>query len=190
MMQKHKYIIPQQRESYKPSVNRKWLNKEDPQKRTLIVSINGTDHIYPPKAGVILLDKTLNKILIVNNNGYNSSSKWGLPKGHLETDEFPYECASRELYEETGIRINISPKARNYISSINNSIYYIFIVDEKHIKLNPIDTVEILSAKFSYITRLRTIKSGILNKELQKVIGKYIKVIKKKAVKIDFNNFK
>jgi 8-oxo-dGTP diphosphatase len=180
-----KYVIPQNRNSYTPDVSRRWTNMNNPRKRTLIVTINGEEHVYPPKAGVIIFNKDLNKVLIVKSRGYyNSGTRWGLPKGHLENNELPNECATRELYEETGIKIHIPQKSNNYINSINNSIYYIYIVDEKKITLKPIDTVEIINAKFCYINRLKTIKANILYKELQKVVGKYLKNIKKLAKRI------
>ena len=179
-----KYVIPQNRQEYKPSVSRRWTDRSNPRKKTLIVTINGEEHVYPPKAGVIIFNESLNKVLVVKSKGYNRPAKWGLPKGHLENNELPNECAMRELYEETGNTLHIPENSTNFISSINNSIYYIFITDEKKIILNPIDTNEILNAKFCYINRLKTIKADALNKELHKVVGKYLKNIKKTAKKI------
>ena len=182
-----RYVIPQRKPNYQASISRKWRNNNDPRKRTLIVSINGTDHYYPPKAGVILFNKACNKLLIVKNNGYDNSPKWGLPKGHLEEGEYQHQAAMRELYEETGIKINITKGSKNLIKSINNTTYYIFIVNEKNLKINPIDTTEIIDARFTYINRLKGFKSKMLNRELQKVIGKYMKTIKKRALHI-YNN--
>ena len=180
-----KYVIPRRRGDYTPNVSRRWTDMHNPRKRTLIVTINGEDHIYPPKAGVIIFNNQLNKVVIVKSRGYNvRGTKWGLPKGHLENNELPNECAMRELYEETGIKIHISKKDNNYINIINNSIYYIYIVDEKNIMLNPIDTTEIINAKFCYINRIKTLRSSTLNKELQKVVGKYLKNVKKLAKRI------
>ena len=179
---RERYIIPQNRNNYTPNVSRRWINMNNPRKKTLIVTINGEEQVYPPKAGVILFNKKLNKVLIVKSRGYHKSeTRWGLPKGHLENNELPNECAMRELYEETGIKINIPEKTDNYINSINNSTYYVYVVDEKKISLNPIDTIEIVNVKFCYINRLKTIKTDILNKELQKVVGKYLKNVKKLA---------
>ncbi len=44
------------------------------------------------------------KILIVKNT---RGGHWGLPKGTPENNETPLETATRELYEETGIKDNI-----------------------------------------------------------------------------------
>lgn len=184
LSKKKKYIIPQRSKNLTGRVVRTWINKDDPGKRTLIVTINGEKHYYPPKAGVIIFNKDFTKILIVKNNNYNGSYKWGLPKGHLESGELPHECAKRELYEETGITIDITEDHKNKISSINNSIYYIFTADEKKIILNPINTVEIIDAKFCYINRIRVFKSGEINKELKKMMCQYLKKCKRNAISI------
>jgi len=179
-----RYVIPQQRNDFSPSVKRRWYNKGNPKKRTLIVTINGVDHVYPPKAGVIIFNKTLDKILTVKNRCYDSGSKWGLPKGHLDEEEFPHKCASRELYEETGIKIEISKDAKNCIRNINNTIYYVYQISESSLSLSPIDKIEISDIKFRYINSLKAINKNSLNKELQKVIGCYLKKVKKLAIEL------
>lgn len=178
---KHKkYIIPQNRRDCKGIVRRAWHNRNDPKARTLIVTIDGVEHVYPPKAGVIILNRAMDRILIIKNRGFNGGpAKWGIPKGHLEKGEYPHECASRELYEETGIRITIDKKATNMINSINNTVYYIYTVNEKQVILAPVDTDEISDIKFCYINFLKSTQKTNLNKELQKVVGKYRKKILK-----------
>ena len=61
--------------------------------------------------GIVLID---NKVLLVKNRlrkeykEYYDSGFWGFPKGHMEERDRVYSnCASRELYEETGVRYNI-----------------------------------------------------------------------------------
>ena len=54
-----KYVIPRRRGDYTPNVSRRWTDMHNPRKRTLIVTINGEDHIYPPKAGVIIFNNQL-----------------------------------------------------------------------------------------------------------------------------------
>ena len=179
---KKKYIIPQKSNKRSAKTIRKWINKDDPRKKTLIVMVNGLKHIYPPKAGVIIFNKLLNKILIVQNNNYNGHFKWGLPKGHFEEDEYPHECAKRELKEETGIDINITIENKNKLTAINNSTYYIYICDEKQINLQPMNKREIKKVKFCYINRIKTLNSSQINKELNKIIRFYIKKCKKIAI--------
>jgi len=54
-----------------------------------------------PTYGVILLDTTLNYVLLVQ--GYFASrNSWGFPKGKVNENEIPIQCAIRETWEETG----------------------------------------------------------------------------------------
>lgn len=39
-------------------------------------------------------------LLVLHNQGH-----WAFPKGHIEPDEDPHQCAVRELKEETGLEI-------------------------------------------------------------------------------------
>jgi bis(5'-nucleosidyl)-tetraphosphatase len=51
-----------------------------------------------------------NMILLVKNRrdeGGNDRSFWGYPKGHLEDGEKPSEAALREVYEETGFKVEL-----------------------------------------------------------------------------------
>lgn len=51
-----------------------------------------------------------NMIVLVKNRrdeGGNDRSFWGYPKGHLEDGENPSEAALREVYEETGFKVEL-----------------------------------------------------------------------------------
>ena len=130
---------------------------------------------YPPKAGIMLFNTDFTRILIVKNNyhPYPQCQKWGYPKGHVENNETTYECAKRELYEETGLVINISD---HKTVNVNNSKYYVFTTDEAELKnINPVDTNEINAAQFQDIS---TIQSLNLNREASVLIKKSIKYLK------------
>ena len=69
-----------------------------------------------------------NLILIVKNkrnDGNVDKSFWGFPKGHLEEGEKPTDTAVREVYEETGFRVEL-----NHDKPIAESRYEIRLVDE------------------------------------------------------------
>lgn len=56
-------------------------------------------------------------VLVTNDAGrllvvYTRGQKWGLPKGGRLVGESRKECAERELYEETGVRLTIDDAAR------------------------------------------------------------------------------
>jgi 8-oxo-dGTP pyrophosphatase MutT (NUDIX family) len=76
------------------------------------------------RAGVVLTNFDSSKILVVvNNDAKATETKFGLPKGHLEEGENIFECAVRELKEETGIIVRISPKDPKII--IAQTTYYL-----------------------------------------------------------------
>lgn len=56
-----------------------------------------------PTYGAIILDESLEKVLLVQ--GYLAKSGWGFPKGKVNEDEAPHDCAVREVLEETGFDI-------------------------------------------------------------------------------------
>ena len=123
----------------------------------------------------MLFNTDFTRILIVKNNyhPYPQCQKWGYPKGHVENNETTYECAKRELYEETGLVINIS---EHKTVNVNNSKYYVFTTDEAELKnINPVDTNEINAVQFQDIS---TIQSLNLNREASVLIKKSIKYLK------------
>lgn len=78
-----------------------------------------------PTFGAILLDENLTHCLLVQN--YKSC--WGFPKGKVNKDEPPDQCAIREVYEETGFDISQLINANEYIeATINNRVIRLYIV--------------------------------------------------------------
>ena len=57
--------------------------------------------------GIVLRDELI--LIVKNKRGDESSDKsfWGFPKGHLEEGEKPSEAAIREVYEETGFKVEL-----------------------------------------------------------------------------------
>ncbi|KAI0257128.1 DCP2-domain-containing protein [Lactifluus subvellereus] len=56
-----------------------------------------------PVCGAIMLNDTWDKVVLVK--GWKSSSGWGFPKGKINQNEPPHECAAREVAEETGYNL-------------------------------------------------------------------------------------
>lgn len=75
------------------------------------------------KAGVILTNKDTTKVLVVINKNSMEELKFGLPKGHREGKETIDACAARELKEETGIIIRVSPKDPKIV--VSETTYYL-----------------------------------------------------------------
>ena len=66
------------------------------------------DCLYERSCGAIVfrvIDGQVRYLLIKNKR----SAHWGFPKGHMEGGETPEQTATREVFEETGIRIEIIP---------------------------------------------------------------------------------
>lgn len=73
------------------------------------------------KAGVFIFDPASERVLIVlSRNRY-----WGLPKGSLKPGESEVECAIREVYEETGLRV--SENDLKYSVKVNSSATYFYM---------------------------------------------------------------
>lgn len=79
------------------------------------------------RAGCIVLSKDKKKILFVKTKKCN---KWGPPKGRLNKGESVSECAMRELFEETGIKVDISEDKKCY-EVFQNCFFYNILLDEK-----------------------------------------------------------
>ncbi|KAJ1937782.1 mRNA-decapping enzyme subunit 2, partial [Linderina macrospora] len=56
-----------------------------------------------PVCGAIILNEALDKVLLVK--GWSSRSSWGFPRGKINKDEPEWQCAQREVIEETGFDI-------------------------------------------------------------------------------------
>ncbi|MFT4311326.1 MAG: nucleotide triphosphate diphosphatase NUDT15 [Candidatus Woesearchaeota archaeon] len=71
-----------------------------------------------PKIGVGVIVKKENKILAGQRKNAHGDGTWSVPGGHLEFSEQIIECAKREVFEETNIKIK-NPK----IYKITNDIF-------------------------------------------------------------------
>lgn len=73
-----------------------------------------------PTYGAIILDESLEFVLLVQ--GYYAKSSWGFPKGKVNKEEEPYNCAVREVLEETGFNIGQLIKKDEYIECQINEL--------------------------------------------------------------------
>lgn len=107
------------------------------------------------ECGVILFDKKLEKVLIIFQK---ESLKWGLPKGHLEEKEKInnkyYDCAKRELLEETGIMISNHKHKKLGTFVIRDKLFYVLQLVKEISIYQPIDTTEIGAIRWLWIKDL------------------------------------
>jgi 8-oxo-dGTP pyrophosphatase MutT (NUDIX family) len=103
------------------------------------------------ECGIILFNQDFSKLLIVYQN---VSHKWGFPKGKMFDNEkqygLYYDCASREMLEETGVCLKHYRKKYKKINGnessiiIKNKIFFILSTDSVHVRnCYPSDTEEI-----------------------------------------------
>jgi len=63
-----------------------------------------------PRVGVGVVIRRGGKVLLGLRNARHGAGTWQFPGGHLEYGESPAECAVREAFEETGLRVtNVRP---------------------------------------------------------------------------------
>lgn len=112
------------------------------------------------KAGAIILDHSKKFILLIKGKYAN---KWNIPKGTKEDYESIRITAKREIFEETGLDLNISKY--EIPIKLNKAFLYVLYID-KNIPIQPIDVSEIKEAKWIPIHELDTLedKSMLLKK--------------------------
>ncbi|XP_053668122.1 m7GpppN-mRNA hydrolase [Anopheles marshallii] len=71
-----------------------------------------------PTYGAILLSEDMKHVLLVQS--FWAKSSWGFPKGKINENEEPANCAIREVYEETGYDISKLIVPTEYIDVIIN----------------------------------------------------------------------
>ena len=127
------------------------------------------------RCGAIIFNQDLTKMLIVENNYLfkeKNISKWGMPKGIINYKETFNECAMREIWEETGLNVNIHKK--QLFLRINNTYYFPIIINEHdpNYKFNIRDKEEIRSVKWYDIDYIRNCL--MLNKDLHILFKNYL----------------
>jgi 8-oxo-dGTP diphosphatase len=82
------------------------------------------DETKRPKVGIACFVWRDGKFLMMRRTGAHGAGTWSPPGGHLEFNESWEECATREVLEETGMRI----KNIRFLAATND----IFKSEDKH----------------------------------------------------------
>ncbi|CAJ1070963.1 m7GpppN-mRNA hydrolase [Xyrichtys novacula] len=108
-----------------------------------------------PTYGAIILDESLENALLVQ--GYLAKSGWGFPKGKVNEDEAPHDCAVREVLEETGFDIKNRICKDVYIEQkITDQLVRLYIIPgvSRDTKFNPKTRKEIRNIEWFPIDKL------------------------------------
>jgi len=141
-------LIQRSNNEAKASMTRRSIkgNKASTTRRSINEAKAGTRS--PMGAGGLILDPALQRILVVK--GF----KWSLPKGHLEHGETVKRGAEREIFEETSLRIKLSPMCRS--RKIRHYVYfYMILSNADDLDLAPLDEQEIKEIKWCSHEELR-----------------------------------
>lgn len=96
---------------------------------------------------IAVIDRHHHNLLLVEQK---ESSKWGIPKGHLEWNERPWAGAVRELQEETNLSLKL---VRHRLVSRNGGLFTVQLLEDFH-ELRP-DPNEISQVHWQPISSVR-----------------------------------
>jgi 8-oxo-dGTP pyrophosphatase MutT (NUDIX family) len=113
-------------------------------------------HIHNQVFGCVLEFQDINesRYLVVKGR---KSGKYSFPKGHPNPNEDPYDCALRELMEETGL---VPPRIPLRIHQLATGLYYHYRVAEELIGC-PEDTEEVEDIQWFSAAELRRLPINV-----------------------------
>ena len=93
-----------------------------------------------PLVGIGIMILRNNKILMLKRKGSHGSGEWNLPGGHLEFGETISNCVIREVFEETGLKIQVFQPVTTWFGHFNNlpllSIDYLCTCNSNRVSLS------------------------------------------------------
>ena len=108
-------------------------------------------------------DESIYGSILISNSGTiclvqgRSTFKWSFPKGHCKQGESPFQCASRETLEETGIKI---PWQTYRPVKLAVGSYYIIFVESEFPSI-VYDLNEIVQVKWVPISEMKSMRVNI-----------------------------
>lgn len=109
-----------------------------------------------PVCGAVIMNKDCDKILLVK--GWSNKSSWSFPRGKINRFESEFNCAIREVFEETGFDISMHGAKDDDFIELSSSeqkvkLFIVSGVDEKTI-FTPQTRKEISACKWHSIEEL------------------------------------
>ncbi len=132
-------------------------------------------------------DKNHNTYILANQRGTATNKevgKWNLPVGYLDFDETTAQCAAREVFEETGLRINykslrlknINSKPDKYGQDVGFR-YYAKLpgnIEQYALTTKNMEKNEVIVAKWINLKEIDNYEWAWNHRVLIKEIGSYI----------------
>lgn len=84
------------------------------------------DPFSVPRIGVGVMILRQGKVLLMKRRGSHGEGQWNLPGGHLDFGETIAQCAKREIWEETGLKVT-----RSKLICVNEDLNFLKS-DHKH----------------------------------------------------------
>ncbi len=84
-----------------------------------------------PLIGVAAIVIKDNRVLLGKRKGAHGTGTWAFPGGHLELNESIANCAEREVFEETGLRIKnlrYGPYTNDIFTAENQHYVTLFVI--------------------------------------------------------------
>jgi 8-oxo-dGTP diphosphatase len=84
-----------------------------------------------PLIGVAVIVTKDGKVLLGKRKNAHGADTWAFPGGHLEFNETIEECAAREVFEETGLKIKnlrFGPYTNDIFTSENKHYVTLFVI--------------------------------------------------------------
>jgi 8-oxo-dGTP pyrophosphatase MutT (NUDIX family) len=127
------------------------------------------DKVLNKRSGIIIKTRSSNimdvQFLVVRGvNGHI----WSLPKGRMKENESEEECAIRELFEETGIKLHSMEGLRK--CKISKNVYFILEVDDpmEYCDFEIYDTLEVDKVEWKSFKELKELQC---NKDIRAIMG-------------------
>jgi len=112
---------------------------------------------------------------------------WSFPKGHIENTESHVECAERETFEETGLKIKITSEPKFYV---HECVYYTCDLQKKDHVINVRDNKEIKKCQWmslDQISKMSYYKTNVHIKSYFNVIHDVLFHKQKQKIEIEVN---
>ena len=127
---------------------------------------------YEKSCGAVIYRKydDGNRYLLILNKKPGGTGHWGFPKGHCEGTENEFETASREIFEETGLRV-VFQGGKRAVSTYSpmpgvtkDVVYFLAVARDGNVKVQNSEVAQYKWCSYSEAMNILTHDKHILKK--------------------------